>query len=222
MSFKSIVVPVLAFGAVAVLIFAASGAAASHIDFEQRRAEREAAREQRAAEREAEREARRIAREEEKEQEDTSCTCSAKLAFSKPSLQFKNGVLSFIPRVDVTIRSRGEASAPDWSATLEHSGSSSYSSEDVTVPGGTSFSGSEQIVGGSCGSNFTFRGHALPEVSLNGLSQSLVGIDQELKGSIDMSATLKGCGDDESAHRMFGFKVLEFGNIKTGSWRTIR
>lgn len=194
-------------GVLAFAIAAVPGASASHIDFEQRRAERE-----------AEREARRLAR----ENDEPTCTCSARLSYGRPSLQFSGGTLNFIPRVDVAIRSRGDHDAPAWSAQLDFDGSSSYTSDDVSVPDGSSFSGTQQVAAGSCGHSFTFQGLSLPAVSLAGITRSLVGEDQELKGAVHLHSALSGCGQTKELNKSYSFRLRELGNLRLGSWRSVR
>jgi hypothetical protein len=73
----------------------------------------------------------------------------------------------------------------------------------------------------SCGSRYTLRGISLPAVSLPGLPSSLVGEDQELDGTIQMHASLVGCGFEEE-HRQMNFTLREFGNLRVKGWRSIR
>lgn len=214
--------------AVAVL---AAPASASHIDWEARRAAREAEREAAALVREQERAARALERETaraERRSGDTEtdatepgCTCSARLSFDRPSLQFIGGVLTFIPRVDISISSRGEATDPDWTAVVAHEGSSDYTSADVTVPAGVSFGPADETLSGPCGSSYSLGGHTLGNVPLPGLIRSLLGTDQELDGTVTMRATISGCGFDEE-YKQFPFTLTEFGNVSTRSWRTVR
>ncbi|MEX1997410.1 MAG: hypothetical protein WEA04_01905 [Candidatus Andersenbacteria bacterium] len=208
MSFKN-VVQLLLLGTVTLSLVAVitPSAAASHIDWEQRRAQRE-----------AEREARRLAR----ENPSPTCRCSASLGLARPSLQFTSGGgLTLTPRVDVSIRTRGDHEAPPWVAELAYSGTTEYESDDVSVPAGVAFSGTQQVAAGSCGDTYTFRGLALPDVSLTGLIRSLVGVDQELEGTVRLHATLNSCELDEE-QRQFSFRVQEFGNLKIGGWRSAR
>jgi hypothetical protein len=194
---------------------------------EARRAERDAAREARRAELEAKRAAREAEREagdeaDEEQTEEAACSCSASLGFSRPSLEWRSSGLTFVPRVDVTVRTRGEAGGPDWSADMSYDGSAAFASEDVAAPGPVSFSGSQHVAGGSCGDNrYTFRGLALAPVSFSGLTRSLLGIDQELAGTVRLNARVEGCGFDEE-QRMFTFEASEFGNLRVHTWRTPR
>lgn len=149
------------------------------------------------------------------------CTCSASVSLAKPQLRFSGGVLTFIPAVDISIRSRGNMAQPRWTATLAYSGETSYESDDVTPPGGTSFSTTKEMVSGYCGSRYTFKGHQLPAVALSGLTSQFVGADQELDGLVKMKAEVTGCGED-SAEKGFKFTLEEFGNLFVRGWRTIR
>jgi hypothetical protein len=149
------------------------------------------------------------------------CACSTSLSFSRPDLQFRDGVLTLVPRVDVSIRSRGSAAQPGWTATLNYHGSTSYASDDVTVPGGVSFSGQEQVATMPCGSRLSFKGMQLEPVTLSGITRSLVGNDQELDGRVEMAAEVVGCGFD-SEHRAFTFELEEFGNLFVRGWRFVR
>lgn len=192
---------------------------ASHIDWDARRAEREAAR----VEREAEREARRLEREAEDETEEVAtCSCSAGLSFDRPQLQFSGGTLSFIPRVNVDLRSHGESSAPAFTVNLNYTGSSSYTSDDITPPAGVAFSGNKTVVSNAlCGSTYSFGGLALSPVSLTGLSRGLVEEDQKLAGTIRLQADLAGCSE-ETEQRQFGFTLRQFGNLVVNGWRSLR
>lgn len=208
---------------------------AFHIDLEQRRAEREAEREARYAEREAEREARRATksfasrraereRETEEIQEETSCSCRARLDFAKSDLQFRGGSLSFVPRVDVSIRSEGEVSDPPLNVSIAYEGGTSYQSEDVAVPPGATFGGTKNVVeNGACGSRYSYTGLPLSPipVSLSGLTRALLGGDQAINGVVRMSAQLVGCGFEEE-DRQFVFTAEEFGNLKVRGWRSVR
>jgi hypothetical protein len=217
----------LAGGAVVALVPEAAALTVEERDA--RKAEREAAREARRAElearraeREAEREARKAEREAEKEAEETGCSCSASLSYSRPEVQWHSNVLTFIPRVDVTLRTRGETGGPDWSAQLAYNGSVSFTSADVAAPGDVSFSGSQQIAKGQCGDNrYKFSGLALPPVSFSGLTRSLFGTDDELDGIVRLTARVEGCGFDEE-RRMFSFTASDFGNLRVHGWRTLR
>lgn len=153
---------------------------------------------------------------------DPQCSCRASLHLSRPSLQWTGGVLTFIPRVDVHIRGRGDAGAPPLDVSVNYEGSTGYSSEDVAVPSGVSFSGSRAVVSGMpCDGRYRFQGLDLAHVGLTGITPSLVGEDQELEGKVDLQASVAGCGFD-SDHRALRFRVLEFGNIRIGSWRSAR
>lgn len=151
-----------------------------------------------------------------------TCTCSASLSFARPSLQWSGGTLTFIPKVNYSIRTRGDAGAPLATVSLHHEGSTSYSSDDISVPSGVSFSGDRNLVENiSCGSRYSFSGYQLPAVSLTGVTRALVGEDQELDGKIQMKATMAGCGFEEE-NRQFSFTVKEFGNLFVRSWRSVR
>lgn len=156
------------------------------------------------------------------EDESPVCTCRASLKFAKPELSFKGGVLHFVPRVDVSIRTRGEATAPDWQIGLTHEGEANFSSEDVTAPGAVGFSGEQVVAGGQCGRNrYSFEGLSLGEVPFSQLLASLVGNNQELEGVVGMQASLTGCDQDEE-HRSFKFRLRDLGNLKVYSWRSVR
>ena len=200
-------------------IAVAPEATASHLGtIEERRAQREAEREARQAEREAE----RAAREAEEAAEEQTCSCSARLRLSRPDVQWRNNVLTFVPRFDVSIRTSGEASAPDWSADLSYGGQAVFASEDVVVPAPVSFNGAQHVAGGACGNNrYTFSGLALEPVSLGSITRALVGQGEELDGVLKMQARIEGCGFEEES-RQVGFTVKEFGNLRAGSWRTVR
>ena len=189
------------------------------------RAERDAQRAIDRAERDAEREARRSGNDEgqnEESNEEATCSCSSRLSFARPQLQWRGGVLTIIPRVDVDIRTKGEQSDGDWAAHLFYEGSAMFESEDVVAPGSVVFNGSQEIQSGQCGDNrYSFTGLALPEITLPGLLRSLVGFDQELDGTVKMKAHIEGCGFDEE-YQQFGFNVEEFGNLDVGRWKRAR
>ncbi len=144
--------------------------------------------------------------------EPPTCSCSATLGFAAPDLQFQNGVLTFIPRLNVSLRSRGTVAAPAWTATVAYSGQ--------TSPGGE-FGGNQDIARGPCGSRFSLRGVQLAPVTLNGLTRTLLGNRQELDGTIEMAATVSGCGFDREK-KMSRFTLKQFGNLTVRGWRMVR
>lgn len=151
-----------------------------------------------------------------------TCTCSASARFSRPELQFVNGVLTFIPRVDLSFSSRGKSNAPGWTAKVAYSGSSSYSSKNISVPAGVTFSSDEKTVAsGMCGSKYTLKGYQLQNVPLSGVVASLLGKKQEMDGKITMQAQLSGC-EVVALQQAFTFRLKELGNLSVGSWRTVR
>lgn len=153
-------------------------------------------------------------------QENTVCRCSANLRFSRPSLQFLDGVLTLLPRVDISIRTRGETSAPAWSVDLEYEGEALFTSNDVPPPDAVAFSGAQHVIGGSCGDNrYLFKGFALDPVPFTGFLSSLLGAGEEAEGTVRMRAQLVGCGDDK-VHRVFRFTAGELGNLLVRGWRS--
>lgn len=151
-----------------------------------------------------------------------ACTCRASLSFGRPALQWSGDTLTFNPTVNLAIRTRGDAGAPPVTVSLHHEGSTSYSSEDVSVPAGTSFSGDRTVVANiPCRSRYTFSGYQLPAVPLPGLTRSLLGSRQELDGVIQMKAAIAGCGFEEE-HRQSTFTLKQFGNLFVRSWRSVR
>lgn len=161
-----------------------------------------------------------------REQEESvapTCSCRVDVDYARPQLQFRNGVLTFVPVVDLSIRTRGDRLAPEWTADLSYSGQSSYQSADVVVPSGVAFSGARQIANGDCGTTFDFDGYQLPAVPLTGLVRSLLGIDQELTGTVRMEAVLQACQETEAVRRQFSFNLEELGALeRVRSWRSIR
>lgn len=194
------------------IIASAPAATASHLGtLEERRAEREAARE-----------ARRAAREAEDGAGKSACACSAGLTFSRPDIQWRGNTLTFLPRVDVDIRTRGEASDPSWSVGLNYSGTASFTSDDVTPPPAVSFTGSKHVAGGACGDNrYSVGGLALEPVAFGQLTRALVGSGQELAGLIRLQASVTGCSV-EAESRQASFTVNEFGNLRLSGWRIAR
>lgn len=144
--------------------------------------------------------------------EPPTCRCSATLGFAAPDLQFQNRVLTFIPRLNVSLRSRGPFEAPAWTATVTYFGK--------TSPGGE-FNGSQDIARGPCGSRFSLRGVQLNPVPLAGLTRTLLGEDQELDGTVELSAAVTGCGFD-SEKKMSRFTLKQFGNLTVRGWKTVR
>lgn len=148
------------------------------------------------------------------------CRCSASLRFSRPGLQFLDGVLTLLPRVDVSVRTRGETSAPAWSVDLEYEGEALFTSNDVPPPDAVAFSGAQHVIGGSCGDNrYLFKGFALDPVPFTGFFSSLLGAGEEAQGTVRMQAHLVGCGGDEE-HRVFRFTAGELGNLLVRGWRS--
>lgn len=166
---------------------------------------------------------RRAARAARHTRNEAGCRCAASLRLSgRPDLQWRGSELTWVPRVDVAIRTRGAAGGPGWSVGLNHEGSASFTSDDVAAPGDVPFNGSQNVASGACGDNrYVFQGMALPAVSLSGVTRSLVGAHQRLDGVVRMRASLTGCGDDTES-RQFGFSVRDLGNLRIGGWRIWR
>ncbi len=200
-----------------LLVTASPATAYDRTALEQRLAERRAQIEARRAEREAAR-AEQGSDETEPAVEET-CRCTAKLGFSKPSLQWRDGKLLFTPKVDVSIRSRGEERIV-WTARLSLEGVTGYKSTDVTVPAGVGFNGSYELFSGQCGDTYSYSGWQLPAVELGGLTRNLAK-GQEVDGRVQMQAWLTGCGED-SEKKAFDFTLTDFGNMKVRSWRNVR
>lgn len=156
------------------------------------------------------------------EPSEPTCTCKTSLSLARPGLQWQNGVLMFIPRVDIAIRGRGDSDAPPLDVSIDYNGLATYESEDVPVPPDTSFGGNRSVLSGwPCDGRYKFKGLDLASVSLAGLTPDLVGEDQELAGNVMLDAAVVGCGFEEE-HRQLKFRVLEFGNLRIGSWRSVR
>lgn len=153
--------------------------------------------------------------------EPPTCTCSASLGFAAPDLQFQNSVLTFIPRVNVSLRSHGSVAAPAWTASVVYSGKTSFASDDISPPAGGEFSGSQDVAHGPCGSRFSLRGVQLTPVPLNGLTRTLLGHREELEGTVAMAAEVHGCGFD-TEKKLSRFTLKEFGNLVVRGWRTVR
>ncbi len=155
----------------------------------------------------------------------TRCTCSAGLSYDRPSLQWGSEGLVFVPRINYSIRARGGNEAPPLNVSVNYEGGSSYESEDVAVPAETSFSGQKQLLtNATCrgSQRYSFSGFALEPVTLAGLVQSLIGEDQQLKGTIQMRASIEGCGFEEE-NRQFSFRVRDqFGELRWLGWRSAR
>jgi hypothetical protein len=149
------------------------------------------------------------------------CTCHASLSFARPSLSFGSDGLQFIPRVNVSIRLRGDQDGPRHTVGVNYEGSTSYTSDDVAVPGGISFSGQKTLLSdASCNGRWNFKGMELTRETLSGLTNSLVGDNQELKGTAHLKTSIAGCGFEED-HRQLMFTVKEFGNLRIGGWRLV-
>lgn len=200
-----------------LLLASLPAAAYDRTALEQRRAERRAELEARRAERAAERTARE-ANEVAIEVEE-SCRCRASLSFSKPSLQWRGGQLVFTPRVNISIRSRGEERMA-WTARLDLAGTSAYESTDREVPVGAAFGGSYELFSGQCGDTYSFNGWQLPAVVLGGLPKDLAK-GEEVDGRVQMNARVYGCGEDEEK-RAFNFTLMDFGNLRVRGWRSVR
>ncbi|PIT97795.1 MAG: hypothetical protein COT71_04205 [Candidatus Andersenbacteria bacterium CG10_big_fil_rev_8_21_14_0_10_54_11] len=216
------------------LLLPAVPAAALDIDnlraeLEARRAERAAAREQRMQER-ADRLSELFGPAETSdspgggaEQADGSpCSCSARMSYSSPDLQFRNGVLTFIPRADVSVRTHGEAIEDNWTVDLDWTGTATFTSSDVPAPVPVAFSGRQHVVGGRCGNNrYSYRGLALPEVPFTGIAQTLFTTGSKLDGLVRMQTNLTGC-DSDTEHKQFPFTVRTFGNLLVKNWHSAR
>ena len=187
---------------------------------EQRRAEREADRNQ-EDNNEDQGSDNNQSEPDEEDSDEPECTCRASIGFGRPTLGFSNGTLTFVPRIDFNIRSRGDFDAPAWTATVDYEGVAAYESDDVAVPGPTPFSGSRQVASSTCGSNHSFKGLALNPVPLSGITSTLVGQDQELEGAVAMRAKIQGCGFD-SEQRQLRFTLEDVLNLKVRGWRPLR
>ena len=198
--------------ALSLLTVVIPSAFASHIDWDARRAERAAEREARRIERAAERAAA----------DEPECVCSARLSPAKPSLSFSNGVLTFTPRVNVDIRLRGDNDGEQHTVSVAYEGNSAYSSDDVNEPAGVNFSGQRTVLeNASCEGHWNFGGIELARIPLTGITGALVGLDQELAGAVTMKTAVSGCGFAEE-NSQFQFRLQELGNIRVGSWRSVR
>jgi len=149
------------------------------------------------------------------------CSCSASVKFDKPDLQWSGGSLVFVPRFDVSVRVRDNESAGPWNLDLNYSGDTSYSSDNMSVPPGVGFAGSDSWAGACVDTRFNFRGHAGAPVTLTGVLRSLFTQDKEMEGVIKMNADLTGC-DSDNEYRQFRFRIEEFGNLKPNGWRSVR
>lgn len=154
--------------------------------------------------------------------EAAGCQCTARLSYAQPELQFRDGVLTLLPRLNVSVRTRGEAEAGAWALGVAYEGAAQFTSDSVEAPEPLSFSGERQIVGGQCGSNrYSFRGYVLPEVPLSGVVRSLFGADDELDGVVRVTSRLTGCAAD-AVDAQFRFQLAEFGNLTLRGWRRAR
>jgi len=152
----------------------------------------------------------------------TRCTCSSSLSFDRPSLRWSSEGLIFTPRVNFSVRARGGDQAPPLSISVNYEGGSAYASEDVSPPNGVSFSGEKQLLSNfPCNGSYRAKGVELSDVTLSGLLRSLLGEDQELEGNVQMKASIAGCGFEEE-NRQFSFRLREFGNLRVGSWHSVR
>jgi hypothetical protein len=189
-----------------------ASAFASHIDWDARRAEREAEREAQRLEREAERAA----------ENQPKCTCSASLSYAKPSLSFGSSGLVLIPRANVDVRLRGDLDGPKHTIGLHYEGNTAYESDDVAVPGGISFSGDKTLLNNAgCEGRWSFDGVELDRITLPGIVRTLLGAKQELDGNVHLKTAIAGCGFEEE-NRQFPFTLKEFGNFRVGGWRSVR
>lgn len=193
-------------------VLAAPATLASHIDWDARRAEREAERETRRAEREAER-ARK---------EEPQCVCSADVSYVRPELKFSTSGLVFTPRINVDIRLRGDTNGPKHTVGVRYSGQTDYASDHVSVPEGVSFSGEKTLVSNaSCEGRWSFDGMELARLPLPGLTRSVVGEGQRLTGTARVTAAVTGC-TEASEDRQFSFTLRDLGRLSVGSWRSPR
>lgn len=196
MSLKSLLsggVVLLLLGVAAVV----APAHASHIDSEARREQRR-----------LEREARRAA----EENVEPACSCSASLRLARPSLHFGNAGLVFIPRVDVSVRGRGEADAPGLDVAVNYEGGAQ----------GMAFNGTTNVLAGAaCNGRYSFGGLKLARVVLPGLGFGALDEDEKVDGLVKLKASLVGCGFEEE-HKQFGFTREGFGELQVGSWRSVR
>lgn len=182
-------------------ILAAPATLASHIDWDARRAEREAER------------ARR---------DEPQCVCSARVSYVRPELSFSASGLVFAPRVNVDIRLRGDTNGPKHTVGVQYSGQTNYASDHVSVPEGVSFSGEKTLISSaSCEGRWSFNGVELARITLPGLDRTVVGKKQKLTGTARMAAAVTGCGE-EAQDQQFSFSLRDLGRLSVGSWRSPR
>lgn len=212
-------VSVLALVAVVAVLFGAAASAANALSIDELR--------QRIAERREELRSDRFVEEEEQDnsqesvEEDVdmsdedavrSCECSARLSLARPDVRWKNNVLEFIPRFDLSFRVRGEEGAPNWNLALQYDG----------VTGGVPFSGSQEFSGQCFDGRYRYSGLAGTPVVMPDVVRSLfMHEDAEELVPLELSASLSGC-DSDSEHRESVVEIEEFGNLDTNRWRRVR
>lgn len=148
------------------------------------------------------------------------CQCTASVSLDRPSFQWRNGTLTFIPRVNVSVRSRG-SHEQGWTLGIAHEGQMSYTSNDVATPAPHSFSGTRSVASGACGDRYSHQGLELSTVALDGIVPSLVKDKQKLIGTARLKLDLSGCQNVTKAAEN-SFTLTANGQIKTNMWRTLR
>jgi hypothetical protein len=154
-------------------------------------------------------------------QEEGGCVCTARVKFVRPEVRFSGDTLTFIPRIDLSIRTRGETVTGSlWSVSVGYEGEAIFTGSDAPPP--VSFSGDNEVANGQCGSNrYTFHGLELSSVPLSGVTTTLIGDDEQLDGAVRMAVRLNGCTYEEE-QRSFVFRLRESLKMRVGSWRSVR
>lgn len=151
----------------------------------------------------------------------SGCTCSARLRFARPSVQWNRDMLTFTPQFDIAVNVRSDVQDERWALELAYEGDATLSSDSIAVPAPVQFSGVGSWGGQCFDTRQTFSGYSREPVSIVSISRSLFGPDDEASGVVNLRARLSGCASRELSQQ-FSFRVFEFGNLRVGMWRRAR
>ncbi|MBI1833564.1 MAG: hypothetical protein HYR90_01940 [Candidatus Andersenbacteria bacterium] len=144
-------------------------------------------------------------------QNPATCECSTKLGLARPDIRWNNGVLELVPRFDVAITVDGEEGAEPWDLTLAYNGKVEN----------TTFNGQRQFGAQCFDGRYKYSGIASQPVTVSSILRSAFGTKADQEVPVHLAATLSGC-DSDSITKQAAIRIRDLGNMKIGTWRTVR